>query len=147
ASSVFVLLSFIARELLQGGAGRYGVLVGSVALRAIVGAAIMPRLLHFDSADGRLLLASLMTVGVMALLAFSPPKWLAICTLLVLGAAWITALTTLNGVAQAILPNWVRGRSLAVYLTVFNGAMTGGSLSWGATAAAIGVPLTLIGSA
>ena len=35
--------------------------------------------------------------------------------LMVLGAAWILALTTLGGAAQAILPNWVRGRALAVY--------------------------------
>lgn len=147
ASSVWALLPLVARKLLQGGAGFYGVLLGAVGLGAIVGAVIMPRLRRYFSADGLLLLAALVTGGVMALLAFSPPKWLAVCTLLVLGAAWITALTTLNGVAQAILPNWVRGRSLAVYLTVFNGAMTGGSLSWGATAAAIGVPLTLIGSA
>lgn len=64
--------------------------------------------------------------------------------LLALGAAWITALTTLNGAAQSILPNWVRGRSLAVYLTVFNGAMTAGSLIWGVVAEAAGVPLTLL---
>ena len=73
-----------------------------------------------------------------------PPQWAAVAGLLLLGAAWITALTTLNGVAQAILPNWVRGRSLAVYLTVFNGAMTAGSLSWGALAQVIGVPFTLL---
>ena len=59
----------------------------------------------------------------------------------------ITALTTLNGAAQAILPNWVRGRSLAVYLTVFNGAMTAGSLGWGAIAELIGVPYTLVAAA
>ncbi len=49
--------------------------------------------------------------------------------------------------AQAILPNWVRGRSLAVYLTLFNGAMTVGSLSWGAIAPLIGVPFTLLAGA
>ena len=70
----------------------------------------------------------------MAVLAFAPPKWLAVAILLLLGAAWIVALTTLNGTAQAILPNWVRGRALAVYLTVFNGAMAAGSLGWGAVA-------------
>lgn len=63
--------------------------------------------------------------------------------LTVLGGAWITALTTLNGAAQAILPNWVRGRGLAVYLTVFNGAMAAGSIAWGTIAQAIGIPLAL----
>ena len=45
---------------------------------------------------------------------------------------------TLNSVAQSILPNWVRGRGLAVYLTVFNGAMAAGSLGWGLVAQQIG---------
>jgi hypothetical protein len=57
---------------------------------------------------------------------------------------WIIALTTLNGVAQGILPNWVRGRGLAVYLTVFNGAMAAGSLGWGLVAQQIGVPMALL---
>jgi hypothetical protein len=47
-------------------------------------------------------------------------------------------------VAQAILPNWVRGRGLAVYLTVFNGAMAGGSLGWGLVAQQFGIPATLV---
>jgi hypothetical protein len=67
--------------------------------------------------------------------------------LLVLGLGWIIALTTLNGVAQSILPNWVRGRGLAVYLTVFNGAMAAGSLGWGLVAQQVGVPATLVAGA
>ncbi len=51
--------------------------------------------------------------------------------MLVLGTGWIIALTTLNGVAQAVLPDWVRGRGLAVYLMVFNGTLAGGSLPGG----------------
>lgn len=42
----------------------------------------------------------------------------------------------------------MRGRGLAVYLTVFNGAMTAGSLGWGAVGEAVGVPgALLIGAA
>ena len=83
----------------------------------------------------------------MAVLALAPPKWLAVAILLLLGAAWIVALTTLNGMAQAILPNWVRGRALAVYLTVFNGAMAAGSLAWGLIAQEIGISATLLAGA
>lgn len=144
ASSVWALLPLVARSLLGGGAGFYGILLGAVGLGAIAGAIIMPKLREHLSADGLLLLAALVTAAVMAFLSFAPPQWAAVAALLALGAAWITALTTLNGVAQAILPNWVRGRSLAVYLTVFNGAMTAGSLGWGAVATLIGVPFTLL---
>jgi len=93
------------------------------------------------------LLASVITAAVMAALVFAPPKWLAVLLLLLLGVGWIIALTTLNGVAQSILPNWVRARGLAVYLTVFNGAMAAGSLGWGLVAHQIGVPATLVAGA
>lgn len=147
ASSVWALLPLVARQLLEGGPSFYGILLGAVGLGAIGGAVIMPRLRIYLSADGLLLTSTLVTSAVMALLSLSPPKWLAVSSLLILGAAWITALTTLNGVAQAILPNWVRGRSLAVYLTVFNGAMAAGSLAWGIIAQGIGVPLALLSGA
>lgn len=144
ASSVWALLPLVARKLLGGGAGFYGLLLGAVGLGAIGGALLMPRLRERLSPDGMVLMAALVTAAVMVFLALAPPQWAALVALLALGAAWISALTTLNGVAQSILPNWVRGRSLAVYLTVFNGAMTAGSLAWGGIASAIGVPLTLV---
>jgi hypothetical protein len=75
------------------------------------------------------------------------PQWLAVVILLGLGGAWIVALTTLNGAAQAILPNWVRGRGLAVNLMIVNGAMGGGSLGWGIVAGVLSVPATLLVSA
>ena len=147
ASSVWALLPLVARQLLEGGPGFYGILLGAVGLGAIGGAVVMPRLRMYLSADGLLLTSALVTSAVMALLSLAPPKWLAVSSLLILGAAWITALTTLNGVAQVILPNWVRGRSLAVYLTVFNGAMAAGSLAWGIIAQGIGVSLALLSGA
>lgn len=147
ASSVWALLPLVAKNLLGGGAGFYGVLLGAVGMGAIGGAVSMPRLRQRLSPDGLLLMAAIVTAAVMVFLSVAPPKWAALLALLALGAAWISALTTLNGVAQSILPNWVRGRSLAVYLTVFNGAMTAGSLAWGAVATMMGVPLTLMAGA
>lgn len=142
-SSVWALLPLVARRVLGGDAGFYGILLGAVGVGAIAGAFLLPTLRQKCSADGLLLLASIITASVMALLSIAPPQWLAVVALVVLGCGWIIALTTFNGVAQSILPNWVRGRSLAVYLTVFNGAMTAGSLAWGALAQSAGVQETL----
>jgi len=144
ASAVWALLPLVARNLLGGGASFYGVLLGAVGAGAIGGAFLLPRLRARFDADALLLLSAVASAAVMAALAFGPPQWLAVVILLVLGLAWIVALTTLNGVAQSILPNWVRGRALAVYLTVFNGAMTAGSLGWGAVAEAAGLRGTLL---
>ena len=144
ASAVWALLPLVARNLLGGDAGFYGILLGAVGVGAIAGALVLPRLRAGLDADALMLLAALVTAGAMAILALAPPRWAALAVLLLLGGAWIIALTTLNGTAQAILPNWVRGRALAVYLTVFNGAMALGSLGWGALAEGLGVPLTLL---
>lgn len=147
ASAVWALLPLVARQMLGGSAGFYGVLLGAVGAGAIAGALLMPRLRQWLDADGLVLLAALISAAVMGALVFAPPQWLAVGLLLLLGLGWITALTTFNGVAQAILPNWVRGRGLAVYLTVFNGAMAAGSLGWGLVAREIGVPYTLVAGA
>jgi MFS family permease len=144
ASAVWALLPLVARNLLGGDAGFYGILLGAVGAGAILGAIALPWLRARFDADGLMLMAALVTAGAMAALALAPPRVLALLLLLLLGTAWIIALTTLNGTAQSILPNWVRGRALAVYLTVFNGAMALGSLGWGAAAEALGVPGTLL---
>jgi MFS family permease len=147
-SAVWALLPLVARQLLGGDASFYGILLGAIGAGAIGGALVMPKLRQRFTSDGLLLGSAVVTALVMAGLSLSPPQWLAVAILLFLGAAWITALTTLNGAAQSVLPNWVRGRGLAVYLTVFNGAMTAGSLGWGAVGEAAGVSgALLIGAA
>lgn len=143
ASSIWALLPLVARQLLHGGASLYGVLLGAVGAGAIMGALAMPVLQRRLDADGVVLISALATAFVMAALSGAPPVWLAFPLLLLLGAAWILALTTLGGAAQAILPNWVRGRALAVYQMVFNGALAGGSLAWGFVAQELGTPRAL----
>ncbi|MGE8637677.1 MAG: MFS transporter [Achromobacter sp.] len=147
ASSVWALLPLVARKMLGGSAGFYGILLGAVGLGAILGAVMLPKLRQRLNTDGLVLAAAAVAAVVMAALSFAPPQWAAVLLLLLLGVGWIVALTTFNGVAQAILPNWVRGRGLAIYLMVFNGAMAAGSLGWGLLAQEIGVPATLLAGA
>lgn len=147
ASAIWALLPLIARDLLGGGAAFYGALLGSIGGGAILGAVLMPWVRSRLGVDGLMLAAAVVIAAASATLALSPPQWAAILVLLAMGAAWIAALTTLNATAQAVLPNWVRGRGLAVYLTVFNGAMAGGSLTWGLVAQVAGLSGALVASA
>jgi len=75
---------------------------------------------------------------VLFALAGSAPLAVAAC--LIAGFGWICALATLNVSAQAALPEWVRGRGLAIYVTVFFGTMSLGSLVWGLIANRLGLP-------
>jgi MFS family permease len=58
------------------------------------------------------------------------------------GVSWIAVLATLTVSAQSSLPDWVRGRGLALFTTVFFGCMTLGSAVWGKLAGSFGLPTT-----
>ncbi len=84
--------------------------------------------------DTRVRGATLLLSASSLALAATDFKPLALAMMPILGLSWITVLTTLNVTAQSVLPNWVRGRGLALYLMTFSGAMALGSLAWGQVA-------------
>jgi hypothetical protein len=51
-----------------------------------------------------------------------------------IGGSWIAVMSSLNSGLQLALPNWVRGRGLAYYLVVFQGAQAVGAVIWGTVA-------------
>jgi MFS family permease len=143
ASAYWALLPLIARRQLQGDATVYGVLLTSVGVGAVVGALTLPAMRRYLSAEAVVRTGTALTIAVLGALAMVKSPLLAALALALAGVAWIGVLTTANVAAQTQLPNWVRGRGLAVYLTVFYGAMTLGSLVWGQLADATSVPISL----
>ena len=59
------------------------------------------------------------------------------------GASWIVGVATLNVSAQLSLPDWVRGRGLAMYMTVVFGSMALGSSPWGQVATVTNLQVAL----
>ncbi len=141
ASCYWALLPLLARQQLGGGATTYGLLLACTGTGAVLGAVLLPRLRQHLSGEATVRLGTLLTVGVLGLLAVARSVPVAAVALLLAGLAWIAVLTTANTAAQTLLPNWVRGRGLAVYLMAFYGAMTAGSLIWGSVADHGGLPL------
>jgi MFS family permease len=118
-------------------------MLGAVGAGAIAGALLLPTARDRLSQDRLALGGSLMTALATALLAIAKTPVVGMATTFLLGVAWIAILTTLNATMQGILPNWARGRGLAIYLTGFNGAMAAGSLMWGVFAQAAGSAIAL----
>ena len=65
----------------------------------------------------------------------------AICACFLAGASWTVVITKLYVSAQVALPDWARGRGLAVFLSVIFGATTVGSAVWGKLSAMAGLPI------
>ena len=94
-------------------------------------------------ANGQAALGAFGTVVALFLLAAAREPILAFIASFISGAASIIALTTYFVSAQVALPQWVRGRGLAIFLTVYFGALTLGSAVWGEVATVKGVPFAL----
>lgn len=64
--------------------------------------------------------------------------------MLLAGGAWLSLLSSLNVAVQTVVPSWVRGRALSVYMLVFFGGLAGGSALWGAVAEHLGLSRALL---
>ncbi len=126
ASAGMSLLPLIVRGELHGSAMDFGLLLGSVGVGAVLGAAFLPRLRERLGSDRLVLLSSVLYALVLVALALLRNLYLLVPVMLLSGAAWIAVLSSLQVAAQTSVPAWVRARALAVYILVFFGSMAAG---------------------
>jgi len=143
ASAYWALLPLLAREQLHGGPETYGLLLGAIGAGALIGAFIvLPWLRNRLSADRVVDAGSLLTAFALLLYGVARQPALGFLASAFAGLAWIAVLANLNVSAQFALPEWVRARGLAIYVTVFFGTMTAASAAWGEVASRVGLSTT-----
>ena len=143
-SAYWALLPLVARGPIAGGPELYGVLLGAIGVSAVGGAFLLRWLRAKLGADRVLAAATLGTAAATALFAVAREPLTAVAASLIAGASWIAAVASLNVSAQVSLPEWVRGRGLAMYVTVMFGGLTIGSAIWGELAAVAGLRAALV---
>jgi predicted MFS family arabinose efflux permease len=141
ASAYWALLPNLARFQVSGGAELYGLMLGAIGLGAIGGSFFLPRLNVRLGADRVVEWSTAATALALVMLGLARAPVMALAACALAGVAWIAVLTNLNVSAQAALPDWVRGRGLAMYVTVLFGTITLGSVIWGEVARLSGLPL------
>src|SRR5580658_5819861 len=127
ASAYWALLPLVAREQIVGGPGLYGVLLGVIGIGAVSGAFLLPWLKAKLGPDWLMAAGALGQALAMVLYGLAREPAMALAASALAGASWIASLATLSVSAQVALPDWVRGRGLALYTTVFFGCLTLGS--------------------
>jgi MFS family permease len=143
ASAYWALLPLVVNRQMHGGPTLYGAMLACVGISAVGGAVFLKRLRGAWGADRLLRAATLVTAAATGILAMAAGPMLAVIASLLVGASWIAAVSTLNVSAQLALPDWVRGRGLAMYVTVMFGALTAGSAVWGELATLGGLRVSL----
>ena len=147
ASALWAMLPLVAREVLQGGPTLYGLLLASIGGGAVAGALLLPAIKPRLGADRTVAAGTLGTALVLVVFAFVKSQPAAIVASALAGACWIAVLSSLHVSAQTSLPNWVRARGLSIFLTVFFGAMSIGSLVWGQVATMASIETSLLAAA
>jgi MFS family permease len=144
AGAYWALLPLVVRVRILAGPKLYGVLLGIIGVSAVISALVLPRLRNRWSADKLLIGATLATSLATALFAIARDPLTAVIASVLAGASWVVALSGLSVSAQLALPEWVRGRGLAMYVTVMFGALSVGSAVWGEIATRLGLPASLL---
>ena len=148
-AAVTALMPVVARDLLDGGALTYGVLLGGFGIGAMLGALASAALRSRFSSDAQL--RALSALACVAMIAIGQSRWTALTLLahVLAGSVWTLGFANFNIAVQLSSPRWVTGRMLATYQTIAFGGIALGSWWWGELASAQGVreSLTLAGLA
>jgi MFS family permease len=143
------LLPIVARDLLDGGATTYGLLLGGFGIGAMLGALSSTTLRERFTNDA--LLQFLSALACVAIVGIAQSRWAALTLLATVmsGSAWTLAFANFNIAVQLSSPRWVTARMLAMYQTVAFASMALGSWAWGhfATVAGVREALTVAGFA
>ena len=142
ASAYWALLPLVARTQIAGGPELYGLLLGAIGAGAVGGALVLPWLKAKLGPDRLMAAGAIGTAITLALFALAHHAATGLAGSAIAGVSWIAVLSSLNVSAQVALPDWVRGRGIAIFVTVFFGAMTLGSAIWGHAAGTLGLPAT-----
>ena len=140
------LMPVLGRGTGHGAVG-FGLLLGSLGVGAVTGAAILPRVRSRVGPTILIVAGFLIFSGVAVCAAMSRQLVILCPVLLVGGVAWISVLSSLTLGAQQASPPWVRARALAVYLIVFQAGIAGGSALWGFVASRRGLSTAYFGIA
>ena len=138
-----VLMPIFAARILHGDARTLGVLMGATGIGALAGALTLASRTRLQGLGNWVANASAGFGGCLILFAFS--RWYVLSVILLVPAGFcvMVQMASANTLIQAMVPDRLRGRTMAVHSMMFIGMAPIGALFAGAVANRIGAPLTV----
>jgi MFS family permease len=138
-----VLMPVFADQILHGGARGLGILMGATGVGALLGAFTLATRSGVLGL-GRWVAFTCGGFGFsLVLFAFSRHFWLSVALLLPVGFCMMLGMASSNTLIQAMTPDHLRGRVMAMYTMMFMGMAPFGSLFAGGIAEHLGAPFTV----
>jgi MFS family permease len=140
------LAPLVAKDLLHGNAGIYGVLLGATGIGAVLGAVFLGDLRHRMSTEMTVRILAFGGGASLVVIGLSHSLWLTCAAFFVQGACSILISSALNVTVQLSAPRWVTARALSLYSSAMTGGVALGAWIWGTVAAHSDVAFALIAS-
>jgi MFS family permease len=138
-----VLMPVFADRILHSGARGLGILMGATGLGALLGALMLAARSGVQGL-GRLIAIACAGFGAsLILFSFSRSFWVSVASLVPAGFSMMLQMASANTLLQAMVPDRLRGRVMALYSMSFMGMAPFGALISGAAAHRLGAPLTV----
>ncbi len=138
-----VLMPIFADQILHGGARGLGLLMGATGVGALIGAVTLAAKQDLKGLGKWVAVCSAAFGTSLILFAFSRHFWLSAAFLLPVGGFMMVQMAASNTLIQAMAPDHLRGRVMAVYSMMFMGMAPFGALFAGVFAQGLGAPLTI----
>jgi MFS family permease len=132
--AIIALLPAVARFRLQAGPATFGLLSGAGGIGAVLALLAMPSIRRRVGPDFIVLVSMLIEAAVFVVLASTTNLGVAAIVIMVAGAATLAIVSTVMTVLQLVLPSWIRGRGVALFLLSVQGSFAVGALIWGGLA-------------
>ena len=138
-----VLMPVFADQILGGGPYAYGLLMSCAGLGALGGSAVLTLRRNLDGLGRWVAVAASSFGACLILFTLSRSLLLSAALLVPAGFFMILGIAASNTLIQAMVPDRLRGRVLAVYSMMFMGMAPIGSLLAGILAEPVGAPATV----
>lgn len=142
-----ILLPLFATQVLALDADGYGAIYAALGIGSLVGSLTLA-FMRQRRALPLMLVGGMVFAGLLVGISVSSSMWMAVPLVMGAGFSSMLMINTINATVQANVPDQLRGRVMALYVTVFAGSAPLGGLFAGGIAEAWGTPTAfLVGAA
>lgn len=146
SASTAALAPLVARDLLDGNAGTFGLLLGATGVGAVIAALFVGDFRRRFSTENVVRVCTLLTALSCVVIGLSRSLPLTCAALLVNGGCNILSFAMLNVSVQLSAPRWVTARALSLYSSALTGGIALGAWAWGEVAGAFDVTIAFVAS-
>jgi len=140
------LAPLVAKDMLQGNAGVYGILLGATGVGAVLGALFVSQIRDRMSTEKAMRLLAIGSGLPLVVIGLSHSLPLTCAAFFIMGACNILSVSMLNVTIQLSAPRWVTARALSLYSSAITAGIGIGAWAWGVVAAHTNVGFAFIAS-